>query len=53
MNKLRDQLGVNLDFSDDAEEKDTDKSKKKKSASKCKVKVRMVDRFAVIDDITN
>lgn len=40
-NKLRETLGVSLDFSDDTDEKEADgKTKKKKTVSKCHVKVR-------------
>ncbi len=39
-NKLRETLGVSVDFSDDNEEKEADgKTKKKKPGTKCHVKV--------------
>ena len=41
MNKLRDDLGVKLDFTDDADDKEKDSKKKKAAApgSKARVKV--------------
>lgn len=41
MNRIRDQLGVKVDFSDEVEEKDKEGGKKKKATPrKAKVKVR-------------
>lgn len=40
INKIRDSLGVRIDFDDEGYDKDADKSKRKKSSAKSKVKVR-------------
>lgn len=46
VNKLRDTLGVRVDFSDEAEEKEKDSSKKKKTSNqKSKVKVKASNMF--------
>lgn len=39
INKLRETLGVKIDFSDDADDKEKDTGKKKKAAQKAKVKI--------------
>jgi predicted PilT family ATPase len=46
VNKLRDQLGVKVDVSDDTDEKEREAGKKKKALHlKSKFKVRVVARF--------
>lgn len=54
VNKLRDQLGVKVDVSDDVEEKDKDASGKKKKAvhQKSRVKVWSNDLYFVFDMLT-
>ena len=41
VNRIRDSLGVKVDFSDDHEDKDKDASKKKKAPAGQKVKVKV------------
>lgn len=41
VNKIRDTLGVKVDFSDDHDDKEKDAGKKKKSAAGQKVKVKV------------
>ena len=47
VNKIRDALGVKIDFSQEAEDKEKESSKKKKTAQtvKAKVKVRVLYSF--------
>ncbi|KZS98452.1 hypothetical protein SISNIDRAFT_481189 [Sistotremastrum niveocremeum HHB9708] len=51
VNKLRDQLGVRLDFVDEADEKDRENGKKKKtSSSSGKAKVKIVGRRENVEE---
>ena len=56
MNKLRDSLGVKIDFSDEAEEKEKEKEKdgkkKKATSAKSKVKVRRCNSTSEVAEIS-
>lgn len=50
VNKLRDQLGVKIDFSDENDEKEKDGGKKKKAAAHQKSKVQIVGRKENVEE---